>query len=345
MTTKSCSKSAFLDFGVLEVVALAHFIRIKIGIKRKVFFPTSCHLPSSCCATMPHTPLVPSPIICPDASCGQTFYHPRDFKVHSHVHNSEREDKMLHCPKSGCSFKVLQLKRLEAHVDFAHHEQPRQFQCLEDRCPFSTTTQGALTRHYRERHHIEPPTTGRKPAPTRRRPPQKTYDVQNQSTVASTSRVPERLASSSATSVLSTALAPEVVKHYPSAAYYPTSSPRAHAASPPSNNVPVYLNSLHAKLPQPCPPTGPHSAQCVRPPTYTSPRLSPMAIQSDYGSAGDPPLEWVSWRDECDDIASDVIAIATGERPLCERSMLTPRTEYLPVPADIGMTDRRFLWA
>jgi hypothetical protein len=27
--------------------------------------------------------------------------------------------RSLHCPKSGCSFKTLQLKRLEAHVDVA----------------------------------------------------------------------------------------------------------------------------------------------------------------------------------------------------------------------------------
>ncbi|KAJ7916126.1 hypothetical protein B0H13DRAFT_2450625 [Mycena leptocephala] len=289
---------------------------------------------------MPHTPPIPSPIPCPAPSCGRVFMHPRDLKLHSQMHEAGwYEDPQLKCPRDGCSFKAAQLKRLEAHVDAAHYDQPRPFQCLEDLCGFSTTSQGALTRHYRERHHIEPPTTVRT---ARRRPPRKKYDLQQHGPVASTSRLSEPHVSSisrfnsqeppsfvsgvtssalSASSTRSTALAPEINKYYPSTVYYPT-SPNSSTSStpPPSENISAYLTGhtqrtagtaplcpLHL-----CPPKGPHSDR-------------------DSGTA-----KWVSWRDECD-VAPDVIAVATGERTLCERSMLISMTEYLPVPPDVAI--------
>ncbi|KAJ6493985.1 hypothetical protein C8R47DRAFT_1117950 [Mycena vitilis] len=139
---------------------------------------------------MLHTPPVPTPIQCPNSSCKRVFMHPRDLNVHSHVHAPVRDDLQLRCPSNGCSFKALQLKLLEAHVDVAHREQPRQFRCFEDNCGFSTTTQGALTRHYRERHHIEPPgIVVRKPVP-RRHTPKATYGDQRRPSVASTSYLP-----------------------------------------------------------------------------------------------------------------------------------------------------------
>ncbi|KAJ7244425.1 hypothetical protein B0H12DRAFT_1236158 [Mycena haematopus] len=224
-------------------------------------------------------------------------FRPRDLNVHG-----SKELKLL-CPKIGCSFEALHRKELKAHTDVAHPEPPRQFQCLEDRCGFSTTTQGALTRHYRERHKLEPPSTGRKLGPVRHRAPRS----QPQSRVASASRISEPSdgassvagSSSPASSMTPTPSAHGVSKYYPGTVYYPGFSP--HAVSP----------SL----------AGPNGDQREHPPSHSS-------------------GQWLSWRDESDQLAPDVFAIATGEQP----SGMLSTTEYLPVQEDIGMVDKRQLW-
>ncbi|KAJ6551735.1 hypothetical protein B0H19DRAFT_1158731 [Mycena capillaripes] len=314
---------------------------------------------------MPHTPPVPKHIPCPDSCCGRIFMHPKDLKVHTHVHNIEREELKLKCPRNGCSFKTLQLKRLEAHVDAAHTDQPRQFQCLQDHCGFSTTNQGALTRHYRERHHMEPPTSIRKP---RQRASRK---LRSEQLVASTSRLSESPISSisrfssaeppfSATStassasmspsVISTTLTPEMNKYYPATAHYPPSPPASTApTSPYLDSISVHLaaggtklNTGTSKLYAPCPPAGPQNHWCVDTPGYTSPpRLSTPRASSNLPPS---PTEWVSWRDECD-VSLDLIAVATGEQAFSEQSMSMGMTEYLRVPAAIGMAEKRLLWA
>ncbi|KAJ7653183.1 hypothetical protein DFH06DRAFT_527828 [Mycena polygramma] len=308
---------------------------------------TSSHLPpnSSCRATMLHTPPVPSPIQCPDSSCKRVFMHRRDLNVHSHVHAQVREDLQLRCPSNGCSFKALQLKLLEAHVDVAHREQPRQFQCFEDNCGFSTTTQGALTRHYRERHHIEPPgIVVRKPA-SRRRTPKTMYDDQRRPSVASTSHLP----------------APPIlpVSHFSSARSSASVSgitsgpPAASSASLHSPSIPEihkhYRGTVYS-APAAGRPKGSAGTEAICPPA--EPRGDPYLYQptrlcSARARTPSPSCtaEWVSWRDEDFNVAQDIIAIATGERQLCERNMLGGMTEYLPVPGDIGMAEKRFLWA
>jgi hypothetical protein len=70
-----------------------------------------------------------------------------------------------------------------------------------------------------------------------------------------------------------------------------------------------------------------------------------MSLSPDCSDSWSDTAEWVSWRDECDATPDVVIAIATGEQALCDHSMLAATTEYLPVPADIGMTEKRALWA
>ncbi|KAJ7318232.1 hypothetical protein DFH08DRAFT_1037223 [Mycena albidolilacea] len=252
-----------------------------------------------------HIPSVPGPIPCPN-SCGRLFSHPQDLTLHSQADDCGLEDVSLHCPKSGCSFKTLQLKRLEAHVDVAHHEQPRQFQCLEDHCGFSTTTQGALTRHYRERHRMEPPSVGRKPA--RRR-------AQQQMPVASTSRLSEQPIST--TSRFYSESLSEATGYYPATAYY-TSSPRVASATP--DSVTTYLRSLRTALTAAaapgisllCPSAGSPTAQYER----------RMSLSPDCSGSWSDTAEWVSWRDECDVTPDVVIAIATGEQALCDHNCL-----------------------
>ncbi|KAF8218173.1 hypothetical protein K438DRAFT_1953009 [Mycena galopus ATCC 62051] len=270
----------------------------------------------------------------------------------------EDPHRKLHCPKTGCSFETFYLKHLEVHVDVAHRENPRPFQCLEDHCGFSTTTQGALTRHYRERHRTEPPS--RKLVPLRRRAPRN----QQQSQMASTSDLLEPTISSIprvdplssifrssspalSASVLvtetSTAMAPAVTKYYPAAVYrdYPASSPRE--ASPSPDSVSAYLSSLHTRLTAAATShsTGPHNGSPGPRPNFSS--LQCMSPAWDSPDSPPSAAEWVSWRDECD-VAEEVLAIATGEQALCERSMMS-MTEYLPVQGDIGMAEKRLLWA
>ncbi|KAJ7143674.1 hypothetical protein C8R44DRAFT_758620 [Mycena epipterygia] len=308
---------------------------------------------------------IPTHVTCPEPTCGRLFLSPRDLKVHSHVHTAGREDMKLKCPLNGCSFKALQLKRLEAHVDSAHGK-VRQFQCLEPHCGFSTTSQGAITRHYRERHHIEPPTSGRKPPAPRR-----TRLDQPQQPVASTSRFSETPSSVSRYSSLEpsystpVALSPAAAfspvaafspapapspalelnnnKYYPAAIYY-SGSPSPSSMSPPSiSSLACPPPRLPPSLPRSCPPIGPHSDQCVRPPTYSSPPRDLFAATRNDSCASSTDV-WVSWRDESD-VADAIIAVATGERVLCERSMQTCMTEYLPVPEDVGVASKLYLFA
>ncbi|KAJ7020169.1 hypothetical protein C8F04DRAFT_1145295 [Mycena alexandri] len=297
---------------------------------------------------MTHTPPVPNPLLCPEPSCGRIFTHPRDLNVHSHVHDGVRDSEDLYeklkCPMTGCSFKTLQLKHLEVHVETAHHDQRRQFQCLQTHCGFSTTSQGALTRHYRERHGMEPPISVRKP-PVRRRIPKRTNE--HPTPVASTSLLPDlprfsvlafngpaapSSLSASALPGVSPALSSEINKYYPAAAY--NTLPASTSVASPWNSTRTGLTSAAALGPA----TGPHSCQSVRiTPESVRPRQLPNYL---YPPQSDT---WVSWRDEYD-VAPDVIAVATGEIALCERTMHS-LTEYLPVPMDVGMADKRFLWA
>ncbi|KAJ7729752.1 hypothetical protein B0H16DRAFT_1586229 [Mycena metata] len=294
---------------------------------------------------MPHTPLVPSPIRCPEPSCGRIFTHPRDLNVHSHVHDGARdsEDLKLKCPITGCSFKTLQLKHLEVHVETAHHDQRRQFQCLQTHCGFSTTSQGALTRHYRERHGMEPPIGARKPPP-RRRTPKRTNE--HPSPVASTSLLPDlphfsfsAFNGSAAPSSLSTSALPsvslsEINKYYPAAAY--NTLPSAVA----STSVASAWNSTRPELTSAAVLKAVAAPQCARITTeFAQPRQLPNYL---YPPQPDT-CTWVSWRDEYD-VAPDVIAMATGEIASCEGTMHS-LTEYLPVPIDVGMAEKQFLWA
>ncbi|KAJ7434497.1 hypothetical protein B0H11DRAFT_2208348 [Mycena galericulata] len=305
---------------------------------------------------MPHTPPVPPHVACPIKNCGHLFLTPRDLKDHSRsVHD---DDLRLECPVNGCSFKTVQLKRLEAHVETAHHNQPRQFQCLELHCGFSTTSQGALTRHYRERHDMEPPASGRKPPAPRRRAPRRILEG-NQSLGTPPSRLPAlptagfnsqeaRYSASSASSAVPASAVSPPHRYYPAAAYY--SSPPPQAAQPipqPDNVASRYTQSPSSSaapsipFPRPCPPVGPHSNGCVHSHDLSS---FPLAHPPSRDSWIPRNATWVSWRDECD-VAPHAIAIATGERVYCERSMPTCMTEYLPVPEDVGMAEKRFLWA
>ncbi|KAJ6459416.1 hypothetical protein DFH09DRAFT_1500427 [Mycena vulgaris] len=308
---------------------------------------------------MPHTPPVPPHVACPESSCGRLFRTPRDLKVHSHVHSYKPacEELQRHCPVDGCSFKCIPMKRLDAHIDKAHRDPSRQFLCEVEDCGFSTTSQASFTGHYRKRHLREPPPSAVRTAPPPaacRRARHMYNDPQHPR--ASTSRLSEPPTSSisrfhsleppASTSAYSTgagplsASVPSTTKYYPAAVYYfasppPQTSPATTIASELPTQTP---GRTVASLPRPCPPSGPHSDQCVRPPGYASP---PRALRDSYPSSD---ATWVSWRDECD-IASETIAVATGERVLCERSMWICTTEYLPVSEDIGMVDKRFLWA
>ncbi|KAJ6461038.1 hypothetical protein C8R45DRAFT_1220935 [Mycena sanguinolenta] len=270
-------------------------------------------------------------------------FTPQDLHV-----NGREEARKLPCPKIGCSFEAFQLKELEVHVDAAHREHSRQFQCLEDHCGFSTTTQGALTRHYRERHHIEPPSSGRKLAPVRRRALR-----EEQPPVASTSRISEP------------SPAPEVTKYYPATAYYPESSPRASPVS--DTGVSPHLSSLRMRstaaaatsLPQVASTESLRSEQCENPASYFALQRSWPTFDSTDSL---PDEQWVSWRDECDIAPDSIVAIATGEQTLCEieNSLCVTcvtdedngkivgeltATECLPWYGDFGLAEKRLLWA
>ncbi|KAJ7204321.1 hypothetical protein GGX14DRAFT_569432 [Mycena pura] len=338
----------------------------------------------------PHTNSVL--LTCPEPSCGQPLINARDCTTHAQVaHGPAREEPA------------------EAQMHERGQEQergPPPFACLEMFCIFATTTQGALTRHYRERHHMEPPVrlqadgqaAGRKAtparAPARPAPGARVYEtrrramasasaapVASESALASVSvSRPEPsapssvsrsssssnatgpahsvaspispelfiakayraapvsatpsapVASSSATS--GSDLLPSGSRHYPEAMYHPVSRPW-EILQPPAP-------------PAPCPPTGPHSAQCVRPAGYTSPRLSPLALPPSESFPED--TTWVSWRDDAAphadaDLAADALAVATGTRALCPRSMRTDMTEWVAVPPDVGMAEKWQLWA
>ncbi|KAJ7171059.1 hypothetical protein C8R46DRAFT_1087572 [Mycena filopes] len=265
---------------------------------------------------MPHTPSVPSPIRCPESSCGRIFTHPHGLKVHRNVHAAAQDpqDLQLKCPIPNCSFKAPQFKDLEAHVDTAHHDQRRQLQCLEPNCGFSTTSQGALTRHYRERHGMEPPVSLRKVAP----PPRRRLKLKRNG----------EQASSAPSFASSSAMVLDRNKYYP-AAYYTSSSSGAStsvASSPMRTELAATSRSLQAVS--------------GGPPQSPRPRQAPMP--SEVPSTGTE--QWMSWRDDDVYLAPDALALASGELEWCEDTMGS-RTEFLPVHVDVGMVDKRSLWA
>ncbi|KAJ7148781.1 hypothetical protein C8R43DRAFT_1194406 [Mycena crocata] len=305
---------------------------------------------------MPHTPQVPVPIVCPQPLCGPSFHSPRDFQVHGQLHSYRRQQQKLACTTSGCSFKTDQLKHLEAHVASAHEK--RQFQCIESRCGFSTTSQGALTRHYRERHNKEPPASGHKPLPPRRRAVRPKYADEPRTPGASMPRVSEpassRFHSQEPAFSVSSASSPAMStgessdfsistsnnKHYRAAAYYSASPPPSSGSTSPPHPAHLYMHTMRPLMsrsfPCPCPPAGPHNNGCEQYSQFSPPSHAPPSFSS---------AAWVSWRNDID-LTSEALAIATGERPYCERNILTDTTEYLPVEDDIGMyEDKRRLWA
>ncbi|KAJ7449216.1 hypothetical protein FB451DRAFT_1531535 [Mycena latifolia] len=312
---------------------------------------------------MPHTPSVPTPAVCPELSCGRVFKTPRDLKIHSHVHKPVGEDVEHQCPVDGCSFTAFQLKRMEAHVEATHGDKPPPFECLIPQCGFLTTSAGPFTRHYRERHYMEPP--GRKVSPLRRRAPRPMKYGQEELAVTRTPSRPseppnfiisfaqslEPPPSPSPLVESSGALELNLTKYYPPSVNYspsPPPPPPPPVAQPTTPSLAILSPEVPTPTPVsdmpfpalPCLPTGPSSDQCLLQLTYSSPPHLSLADESSDSST----CHWISWRDECD-VASDVIAVATGDRVLCERSMRTCTTEYLPVPVDVGLVEKRFLWA
>ncbi|KAJ7694834.1 hypothetical protein B0H17DRAFT_1198990 [Mycena rosella] len=288
---------------------------------------------------MPHIPSVPTPVACP--SCEKSFKTPTALKIHSHVHAPERESLKHRCPVEGCTFKVFQLKRMEAHIESTHSDRP--FKCVIPDCGFLTVNSGQLRRHYRDRHHLEP--RGRMHDSQQRSSDPMTIPTLSVSEPPTSSILPihsvEPTCSTSSV-CLSSDLNTNRTEYYPAAVYYSPSPP-------PPTSPPLVGADLHPAVPAlnpacevsplalPCPPAGPHIDHCFFPPSYCA---APPACSADSDSS---TATWASWRDDCD-IAEDVIAVATGERPLSER-MLARGTEYLPVPADIGLVDKRLLWA
>ncbi|KAJ7263080.1 hypothetical protein C8J57DRAFT_1719265 [Mycena rebaudengoi] len=90
--------------------------------------------------------------------------------------SGRRRDMMINCPESGCSFRALQQKRVEAHYEATHYEVTRQH------LPWLFVV--VVLGIYSERHHTEPPTARKKPATQKPRP--RRSDVPK----ASTSRHP-----------------------------------------------------------------------------------------------------------------------------------------------------------
>ncbi|KAJ7445375.1 hypothetical protein B0H11DRAFT_2249509 [Mycena galericulata] len=112
--------------------------------------------------------------------------------------------------------------------------------------------------------------------------------------------------------------------YYPATAYYSESLP-----PPPSLTE---SSGFLTDFAQVCPTYG---AEC---------KALPPSLATDMHSSQDTVVEWVSWREEYD-IGPSIIAVATGDHTLPELSVLTSRTEYLPMPADEGMAEKRLLWA
>lgn len=253
---------------------------------------------------------------------------------------------------------------MDAHIVAMHgrqsNEKPQQFKCAIPNCGFFTICAGPLTRHYRERHHTEPPLTGRKIPPKRPRLKQVATEAQQPAGMASGPGVPSFPAPSAQS------LEPQL-SHSPSPlpatdATRSTSSTHYRAsvyesAAPTSSTPPATSDTvLH--------PNSQNHAYNSFTLLYTDAREQNVELESmsRYSSiprslsfTGMSRLErtdnehsvgaWVSWRDESD-ISSETIALATGDLSLCDASMQMSMTEYLQLYNDFGMEDdKQRLWA
>ncbi|KAK7052458.1 hypothetical protein R3P38DRAFT_2860453 [Favolaschia claudopus] len=225
-----------------------------------------------------------------------------------------------------------------------------EYNCLVPHCGFGTTTQGSLTRHYRERHYMEPPATQYTASTPRRFSPKKTHDAQQRqkSAVASTSRLSDSYNArfrnesphlSGAVSPVSSIFAsgsaqvspPATGQHYPATAYYSASSSASPAASPPPVNIAAFTNSMRARL------NAAIANQQANQAAEASRQLA--ALQNSSICAG-----YVGWRDDVD-VANDVLDVATGHRRIYPGEELTEMMEFLPPTEDIGMADKNQLFA
>ncbi|KAJ7062021.1 hypothetical protein C8F01DRAFT_1230524 [Mycena amicta] len=280
-----------------------------------------------------------------------------------------------HCPEPHCACALLNLQDLLVHMNVAHGKgrsgmvQPTapSFRCWETVCGFTTTSQGALTRHYRERHGIEPPylqaparsaskstSLGRGPPPNRGNSASRRRNGTPHfaSVYPST---PNSSSSSYDTAAISATFKRNMSHAYAtvlarSAASSPVSSPRLAPAlalpslSPTARTQSHHYNREPSPGPAPwtnrslCPNPGPHLCNCPGSPVEMSSSAHELELE-------DPERQWVGWRDDSDTgtLAEDCINIATGDRPFCHRAFPMNGVEFLPAEMH-GMRDGDRVW-